>query len=41
MAKLTSFGYSVGDSLLHRMDARFKILSIAVLSLVNLNAQMI
>jgi len=38
MAELTSFGFSTGDSLLHRMDARFKILSIIFLSLVNLNA---
>ena len=38
MAELTAFGYSAGDSLLHRMDARFKIFSIIVISLVNLNA---
>ena len=37
MAELTSFGYSGGDSLLHRMDARFKIISIIFLSLVSLN----
>ncbi|MCP4623802.1 MAG: energy-coupling factor transporter transmembrane protein EcfT [bacterium] len=37
MAELTSFGYSAGDSLLHRMDARVKIISIILLSLVNLN----
>ena len=37
MAELTSFGYSAGDSLLHRMDARFKIISIIFLSLVSLN----
>ena len=37
MAELTSFGYSAGNSLLHRMDARFKIISIILLSLVNLN----
>ncbi len=38
MAELTSFGYSAGDSLLHRMDARFKIVFIILLSLVGLNA---
>jgi biotin transport system permease protein len=37
MAELTSFGYSAGDSLLHRIDTRFKIISIILLSLVNLN----
>ena len=37
MAELTCFGYSAGDSLLHRIDARFKIISICFLSLVNLN----
>lgn len=37
MAELTCFGYSAGDSLLHRIDARFKIISIIFLSLVNLN----
>ena len=37
MAELTSFGYSCGDSLLHRMDTRFKIISIIFLSLVSLN----
>ena len=37
MAELTSFGYSAGESLLHRLDARFKIISIILLSLVNLN----
>ncbi len=37
MAELTAFGYSAGDSLLHRIDARFKIISIIFLSLVNMN----
>ena len=37
MAELTSFGFSAGDSLLHRMDARFKIISIVFLSLVSLS----
>ena len=38
MAELTSFSYTVGDSLLHRIDARFKIAFIIFLSLVGLNA---
>jgi len=38
MAELTSFSYTAGDSLLHRMDARFKIVFIILLSLVGLNA---
>jgi energy-coupling factor transporter transmembrane protein EcfT len=38
MAELTSFGYTAGDSLLHRIDARFKIAFIIFLSLVGLNA---
>ena len=37
MAELTSFGYRAGDSLLHRIDARFKIISLILLSLVSLN----
>ncbi len=37
MAELTSFSYIAGDSLLHRLDARFKIISIIFLSLVSLN----
>ena len=38
MAELTSFSYTVGDSLLHRMDARFKIVFIILLSLAALSA---
>lgn len=37
MAELTSFSYIAGDSILHRIDARFKILFIILLSLVSLN----
>ncbi len=37
MAELTSFSYIAGDSILHRTDARFKILFIILLSLVSLN----
>ncbi len=37
MAELTSFSYIAGDSQLHRLDARFKIISIIFLSLVSLN----
>ena len=40
MAELTSFSYSAGDSLLHRMDARFKIACIILLSIVVLNADL-
>jgi energy-coupling factor transporter transmembrane protein EcfT len=38
MAELTSFGYLPGNSMLHRTDARFKIISIILLSLAGLNA---
>jgi biotin transport system permease protein len=38
MAELTSFSYAAGDSLLHRMDGRFKIACIILLSLAVLNA---
>ena len=38
MAELTSFGYSAGDSLLHRIDARFKIVLVILISLAGLNA---
>jgi len=38
MAELTSFSYTAGDSLLHRIDARFKMAFIILLSLVGLNA---
>lgn len=37
MAELTSFSYIAGHSLLHRIDARFKIISIIFLSIVSLN----
>lgn len=37
MAELTSFGYLSGDSVLHRLDPRFKLLGIILLSLVCLN----
>ena len=40
MAELTSFKYKAADSLLHRMDARFKIACIILLSLVDLNADL-
>ena len=37
MAELTSFGYFSGNSVLHRLDPRFKLLFIIVLSLLSLN----
>ncbi len=37
MAELTSFGFCPGDSLLHHLDARFKLIFIILLSLVCLN----
>ena len=37
MAELTSFSFVSGDSLLHHLDARFKIIFIISLSLVSLN----
>jgi len=37
VAELTSFSYIAGHSLLHRIDARFKIISIIFLSIVSLN----
>ena len=37
MAELTSFSYVAGQSLLHRLDARFKIIFVILLSLVGLN----
>ena len=40
MAELTSFGYSAGDSLLHRIDARFKIVLVILISLAGLNADL-
>ncbi len=41
MAELTSFGYFSGDSVLHRLDPRFKLLAIILLSLVCLNLHFI
>ncbi len=41
MSELTSFGFSPGDSLLHRLDARFKLIIIILLSLVCLNLHFI
>ena len=41
MAELTSFGYFSGDSVLHRLDPRFKLLIIILLSLVCLNLHLI
>jgi energy-coupling factor transporter transmembrane protein EcfT len=38
VAELTSFSYTSGDSLLHRLDARFKIAFVVFISLVGLNA---
>jgi energy-coupling factor transporter transmembrane protein EcfT len=38
MAELTSFSYTAGDSTLHRLDARFKIAFMVIISLVCLNA---
>ena len=40
MAELTSFGYRAGDSLLHRIDARFKIVLVILISLAGLNADL-
>jgi len=40
VAELTSFSYIAGNSLLHRMDARFKLAFIISLSLVGLNADL-
>ena len=37
MAELTSFSFISGNSLLHNLDARFKIIFIVLLSLVSLN----
>lgn len=37
MAELTSFSYQAGDSLLHRIDVRFKILFVILISLICLN----
>jgi energy-coupling factor transporter transmembrane protein EcfT len=41
MAELTSFGYFSGDSVLHRLDPRVKLLGIILLSLVCLNLYLI
>jgi energy-coupling factor transporter transmembrane protein EcfT len=40
VAELTSFSYTAGDSLLHRLDARFKIAFVIFISLVGLNANL-
>jgi energy-coupling factor transporter transmembrane protein EcfT len=37
VAELTAFGYVFGNSLLHRLDARFKIIFVILLSLLSLN----
>ena len=37
MAELTSFSYQSGDSLLHHIDVRFKILFVILISLIGLN----
>ena len=41
MAELTSFGYLSGDSVLHRLDPRFKLLFIILISLVCLSLNFI
>ena len=41
MAELTTFSYISGESPLHRMDARFKIVLIVLLSLVSLSLYLI
>jgi len=41
MAELTSFGYFSGNSLLHHLDPRFKLVYIILLSLVCLNLNFI
>ena len=40
MAELTTFSYLPGDSILHRTDARFKIILMILLSLASLNASL-
>jgi biotin transport system permease protein len=40
MAELTSFSYLPGDSVLHRIDSRFKIILMILLSLASLNASL-
>ena len=37
MAELTSFGFIAGDSRLHQLDARFKVICMIVISLVSLS----
>ncbi len=37
MAELTSFSYHSGDSLLHHLDVRFKVLCVILLSVVSVN----
>jgi energy-coupling factor transporter transmembrane protein EcfT len=41
MAELTMFGYRSGYSILHRLDVRFKILSLLILSMVSLNVRVL
>ncbi|MGD9301377.1 MAG: energy-coupling factor transporter transmembrane component T [Desulfobacterales bacterium] len=41
MAELTSFGYFPGESVLHKLDPRFKLLFIITLSLICLNLYLI
>jgi len=41
MVDLTSFGYYSGDSELHELDARFKLLFIVILSLVSLSLHLV
>lgn len=40
MAELTAFAYSPGDTLLHRIDIRFKLAAVASLNVVALQSQM-
>ncbi len=39
MAELTVFGFRQGTSLLHRLDVRFKLIFLVLISLSSLNAQ--
>lgn len=41
MAELTLFSYRSGHSVLHRIDVRFKILSLLFISMVSLNARIL
>ncbi len=40
MAQLTTFGYNPGNSILHKLDARFKIGSVALISISSLDANL-